>query len=55
MLTTDDQAQVCLRVCTSFLPENVILPSDVASHRDYPGRLVMKLIRSRLAMLFRFA
>jgi hypothetical protein len=41
-----------MRVCTSFLPVNVVLPDDVPSHRDYPGALVMKLLRSRLAMLF---
>jgi hypothetical protein len=44
-----------MRVCTSFLPEDVVLPNDVPSHRDYPGALVMKLLRSRLAMLFRSA
>jgi hypothetical protein len=44
-----------MRICTSFLPGNVVLPNDVLSHRDYPGALIMKLLRSRLAMLFRSA
>ncbi len=42
-----------MRICTSFLPGNVVPPNDVPSYRDYPGALVMKLLRSRLAMLFR--
>jgi len=44
---------VQMRVCTSFLPQDAVVPSDVPSHLDYPGALVMKLLRSRLAMLFR--
>lgn len=44
-----------MRICTSFLPENVVLPNDVPSYRDYPAALVMKLLRSRFAMLFRSA
>ncbi len=43
-----------MRICTGFLPNNVALPNDVPSYRDYPGALVVKLLRSRLAMLFHF-
>jgi hypothetical protein len=50
-----DAPAIQMRICTSFLPKNVVLPDDVPSHRDYPGALVMKLLRSRLAMLFRSA
>jgi hypothetical protein len=42
-----------MRVCTSFLPDTVVLPDDVPAHRDYPAALVMKLVGSRLAMLLR--
>ena len=44
-----------MRICTSYLPKNVVLPSDVPLHRDYPSALVMKLLRSRFAMLFHSA
>jgi hypothetical protein len=42
-----------MRICTRYLPEDVVLPNDVPAHPDYPGALAMKLLRSRLAMLFR--
>lgn len=44
-----------MRICTSFLSGRTVLPDDVPSYRDYPGALVVKLIQSRLAMLFRSA
>jgi hypothetical protein len=42
-----------MRICTSFMPEHGAIPNDVPSHRDYPAALMMKLLSSRVAMLFR--
>lgn len=41
-----------MRVCTGFMPENAVIPDDVPSYRDYPGALAIKLLSSRIAMLF---
>jgi hypothetical protein len=41
-----------MRICTAFAPDNTTIPADVPSHRDYPPALMMKLLTSRLAMLF---
>ena len=39
------------RVCTKFKPDGVVLPDDVPSYRNYPPRLIVKLLASRVAML----
>ncbi len=41
-----------LRICTKFKPNGVVLPDDVPSARGYPPGLVVKLLASRVAMLF---
>jgi hypothetical protein len=41
-----------MRICTSFLPENSVLPNDVPSYREYSPAFMLKLLTSRLAMLF---
>ena len=40
------------RICTKFKPANVVLPDDVPSHPRYPAGLAVKLLSSRIAMLF---
>ena len=47
-----DAPPIQMRICTSFLPNGEILPNDVPSYPDYPGALMMKLLSSRVAMLF---
>jgi len=42
-----------MRICTSFMAEDGVIPNDVPSHRDYPPALLMRLLSSRVAMLFR--
>lgn len=42
-----------MRICTGFLPNSELLPNDVPAHRDYAPAFMMKLLSSRLAMLFR--
>jgi hypothetical protein len=42
-----------MRICTSFMPENGGIPNDVPSHREYPAAFILKLLSSRVAMLFR--
>jgi len=42
-----------MRICTSFMPEDGAIPKDVPCHRDYPAALMVKLLASRVAMLFR--
>jgi hypothetical protein len=41
-----------MRICTSFLPENLALVSDVPSYREYAPAFMLKLLWSRIAMLF---
>lgn len=43
---------VQMRICTSFMPQSGGSPSDVPSHRMYSGALMMRLLSSRVAMLF---
>ena len=42
-----------MRVCTRYTPQGSTIPTDVPSHPDYPGALALKLLSSRVAMLFR--
>ncbi len=42
-----------MRICTSYVADNAALPNDVPSHRSYPASLLIKLLSSRIAMLFR--
>ena len=42
-----------MRICTRFMPEDGAIPKDVPCHRDYPAALMVKLLASRVAMLFR--
>jgi hypothetical protein len=42
-----------MRICTSFMPEDAAITNDVPSYRDYALPFMMKLLASRLAMLFR--
>jgi hypothetical protein len=42
-----------MRICTRFTPVDVTIPNDVPVHRDYPAVMAMKLLSSRIAMLFR--
>jgi hypothetical protein len=42
-----------MRICTSCMPENGAIPNDVPSHREYPAAFILKLLSSRVAMLFR--
>jgi hypothetical protein len=42
-----------MRICTGFMPENGAIPNDVPSHREYPAAFIVKLLSSRVAMLFR--
>lgn len=48
-----DAPPVQLRMCTRYLPADAAVPNDVPSHRDYPVAFMMKLLSSRIAMLFR--
>ena len=41
-----------LRICTKSKPEGVVIPDDVPSSQGYPPALMVKLLTSRLAMLF---
>jgi hypothetical protein len=48
------QAQpIEMRICTSFLPKDETLPNDVPAYASYAPAFMMRLLRSRLAMLFR--
>ena len=49
----EDAPPIEMRICTGYLPNGVVLPNDVPSHRDYPPAFMMKLLSSGLAMLFR--
>lgn len=42
-----------MRICTSSMPENGAIPNDVPSYREYPAAFILKLLSSRVAMLFR--
>ena len=48
----DDITPVQWRICTSFAPENAVIPRDVPSSRMYPSGLMWTLLTSKLAMLF---
>jgi hypothetical protein len=41
-----------MRMCTKSKPDGVTLPDDVPSYPGYPPRLIVKLLTSRLAMMF---
>ncbi|MEW6640008.1 MAG: hypothetical protein AB1586_05850 [Pseudomonadota bacterium] len=41
-----------LRICTRYKPDNAVLPGGVPSHPGYPPALVIRLLATRLAMLF---
>ncbi len=47
-----DPPALQMRICTSFMPATADIPNDVPSHRMYSGRLMLKLLSSRIAMLF---
>lgn len=40
------------RICTKFAPENAQIPKDIPSSKMYPVGLMVKLLSSRLSMLF---
>ena len=42
-----------MRVCTSFAQDSDAIPDDVPSNRGYPPAFIMKLLSSRISMLFR--
>lgn len=42
-----------MRICTSFMPEQTAFPNDVPTHPGYAPALMVKLLASRVAMLFR--
>jgi hypothetical protein len=42
-----------MRICTSFMPEHDAIPNDVPSYRNYSAAFMVKLLASRVAMLFR--
>ena len=42
-----------MRICTSYLPAGEVLPNDIPSYRNYSGGFMVKLLSSRVAMLFR--
>ena len=48
-----DAPAIEMRICTSFLPVGETLPNDVPSYRNYSPAFMMKLLSSRIAMLFR--
>ncbi|MGO4716991.1 GFA family protein [Bradyrhizobium sp. 2TAF24] len=41
-----------MRICTRFKPDTIVLSDDVPNHPGYPPALVVKLLASRVAMLF---
>lgn len=43
---------VQMRICTSFLPDKDAASNDVPSYADYAPGFMMKLLASRVAMLF---
>lgn len=40
-----------LRICTSSVPDGVVLPDDLPKYAGYPPSLIIKLLASRVAML----
>jgi len=41
-----------MRICTKSRPYGVVLPDDLPAYPGYPLRFVMKLLATRVAMLF---
>jgi hypothetical protein len=41
-----------MRVCTIFAKNSDTIPSDVPSSAGYPAKFILKLVSSRVAMLF---
>jgi hypothetical protein len=40
------------RICTKFKPENAAVPTDIPSSTMYPAGFMLKLLTSKLSMLF---
>lgn len=41
-----------MRICTSLAERPDAIPDDVPSHRSYPPAFIIKLLSSRISMLF---